>query len=132
MSSPFELRVKFGKKGEAKLLRLSIMDDIFEETFNTSLRLELGIAEDELPGSVFRMSSEAEESTIWHHKGTHIYRVLKSYVARGALPDPAMLQPLLIVPVRTPLQVTTGSTWTTGATVQVIHVTLPHQVDRTM
>lgn len=100
MTTPFELRIKFGKKGDSKLLKESIMDDIFEETFVTSVGFAFGLAEEETTGTVFHVSSEADPSAGWHSKGKDLYRVLKSYVAKGSLPDPRMEQPLLITMVR--------------------------------
>lgn len=100
MSQPFELRVKFGKKGESKLLSASIMDGIFEDTFCTSLRLECGVAQRDMAETVFRISPEGEPAKFWHSDGNKVYAVLKSYVDKGALPDPAWKQPLLITQVR--------------------------------
>lgn len=99
MSAQYELRVKFGKKGEPKLLTAANMDDVFESTFRTSLRLELGITED-LDSAVLKISPEGEPATFWHSCGDKVYDVLKSYVTKGALPDPAWKQPLMIVAVR--------------------------------
>lgn len=100
MTAPFEIRVKFGKKGDAKLLNAAIMDDVFEETFNTSVAFAFSLAEVETPGTVFHVTSEAAPTAGWHSKGKDLYRVLKSYVAMGSLPDPRLEQPLMITLVR--------------------------------